>query len=50
MTEKCQTQQEQAYQMKEAWKILSPAERSHQKCKRKQQKQKEKNELHEINM
>jgi hypothetical protein len=31
--------------MKEAWKNISPGECSHQKCKHKQQKQKEKNEL-----
>jgi hypothetical protein len=32
--------QEQVYQMKEAWKNITPAERSHQKCEQKQQKQK----------
>jgi hypothetical protein len=42
MTDKCHTLQEQAYQMKEAWKNMSPAKCSHQKCKRKQQN-KEKN-------
>jgi hypothetical protein len=31
--------------MKEAWKNMTQAERSHQKCKREQQKQKEQNEL-----
>jgi hypothetical protein len=31
MTNECQTMQEQAYQMKEAWKNMSPAEHSHQK-------------------
>jgi hypothetical protein len=36
--------------MKEAWKNISPAERSHQKCERKQQKQKDKNERHEMIM
>jgi hypothetical protein len=36
--------------MQEAWKNISLAECSHQKCKRKQQKQKEKNELHEMIM
>jgi hypothetical protein len=36
--------------MKEAWKCISLAERSHQKCGREQQKQKEKNELHEMIM
>jgi hypothetical protein len=39
---------EQAYQMKEAWKNMTQAECSHQKCK--QRKQKEQNELHEIIM
>ncbi len=42
--------QEQAYQMKEAWKNTSQAEHSHQKCKREQHKQKDKNELHEMIM
>jgi hypothetical protein len=32
MTNECQMMQEQAYQMKEAWKNISPGERSHQKC------------------
>jgi hypothetical protein len=36
--------------MKEAWKNTSQAERSHQKCKREQQKQKEQNVLHEMVM
>jgi hypothetical protein len=36
--------------MKEAWKNISQAERSHQKCEHEQQNQKEKNELHEIIM
>jgi hypothetical protein len=36
--------------MKEAWKNISPVECSCQKCKREQQKQKEKNELHEMIM
>jgi hypothetical protein len=40
----------QAYQMKEAWKNTSQAERSRQKCEREQQKQKEQNELHEMIM
>jgi hypothetical protein len=31
-TDECQTMQEQAYQIKEAWKKITPAERSHQKC------------------
>jgi hypothetical protein len=34
--------QEQAYLMKEAWKNVAMAERSHQKCEHKQQKQKTK--------
>jgi hypothetical protein len=42
--------QEQAYQMKEAWKNIPLGECSHQKHERKQQKQKEKNELHEMIM
>jgi hypothetical protein len=33
--------QQQTNQMQEAWKNISLAECSHQKCKRKQQKQKE---------
>jgi hypothetical protein len=37
-TDDCQTLQEQASWMKEAWKNASLAERSHQKCKCKQQK------------
>jgi hypothetical protein len=37
--------QEQAYQMKEAWKNVPMAERSHQKCEREQQKQKTKMSL-----
>ena len=41
---------EQAYQMKEAYKNISPAEWSHQKCECKQQKKKEQNELHEMIM
>jgi hypothetical protein len=49
MTDECQTMRKQAYQMKEAWKNTSQAERSHQKCKREQQ-QKEQNELHEMIM
>jgi hypothetical protein len=36
--------------MKEAWKNISLAERSHQKCERKQQKQKEKNDFHKMIM
>jgi hypothetical protein len=40
--------QEQAYQMKEAWKNIPLGERYHQKCKREQQNKKDKNELHEI--
>jgi hypothetical protein len=39
---------EQAYWMKEAYKNISPAERSRQKRKREQQKKKEQNELHEM--
>jgi hypothetical protein len=49
-TDDCQTLQEQASWIKEAWNNVSLAERSHQKCKREQQKQKEQNELHEIDM
>jgi hypothetical protein len=41
---------EQAYQMKEAYKNITPAEHSHQKCEREQQKKKEQNELHEMIM
>jgi anaerobic ribonucleoside-triphosphate reductase len=40
----------QTYRMKEDWRNVSPAERSHQKCEREQQKQKEQNELHQIIM
>jgi hypothetical protein len=50
MTDECRTMREQAYQMKEAYKNISPAEHSCQKRKRKQQKQKEQNELHEMIM
>jgi hypothetical protein len=49
-TNEYQTMQEQAYQMKEAWKNIPMAERSCQKCEHKQQKQKHKNELHEMVM
>ena len=49
-TNKCQTMHKQAYWMKEGYKNISPAERSHQKCERKQQKKKEQNELHEMIM
>jgi hypothetical protein len=49
-TNECQTMREQAYRMKEAYKNISPAERSRQKCKREQQKKKEQNELHEMIM
>jgi hypothetical protein len=48
MTDECQTLQEQTGWMKEAWKNISPAECCCQKCERKQQNQKEKNELHEM--
>jgi phage/plasmid primase-like uncharacterized protein len=50
MTDECRTMREQAYQMKEAYKNISPAERSHQKREREQQKQKEQNKLHEMIM
>ncbi len=50
MTDSCWILQEQASQMKEAWKNISPAECSHQKCEHEQQKQKEQNELHEMVM
>jgi hypothetical protein len=50
MTNECQIMQEQAYQMKEAWKNVPLGERSHQKHEREQQKQKEKQELHEMIM
>jgi hypothetical protein len=36
--------------MKEAYKNISPAERSRQKCEREQQKKKEQNKLHEMIM
>jgi hypothetical protein len=49
-TNECQIMQEQAYWMKEAYKNSSPAERSCQKRKRKQQKKKDQNELHEMIM
>jgi hypothetical protein len=49
-TNECQTMQEQAYWMKEAWKNVPMAERSHQKHEHEQQKQKDKNELHEMVM
>jgi hypothetical protein len=41
---------EQANRMKEAYKNISPAEQSHQKCKREQQKKKDQNELHKMIM
>ncbi len=41
---------QQAYRMKEAYKNISPAEQSRQKCKREQQKKKEQNKLHEMIM
>jgi hypothetical protein len=47
-TNECRTMHEQAYQMKEAYKNISPAECSHQKRERKQQKQKEQNKIHEM--
>jgi hypothetical protein len=49
-TDECQTMRKQAYQMKEAYKNISPAEQSCQKCEREQQKKKEQNELHEMIM
>jgi Tfp pilus assembly protein PilE len=49
-TNECQTICEQAYGMKEAYKNISPAERSRQKCEREQQKKKEQNKLHEMIM
>jgi hypothetical protein len=42
ITNECQTMQEQAYRMKEAWKKITPADCSCQKHEREQQKQKEK--------
>jgi hypothetical protein len=42
MSDECQVLQEQATQMKDALKNTSPAERSYQKHKRKQQKKKRK--------
>jgi uncharacterized protein with ATP-grasp and redox domains len=42
--------QEQAYRMEEAWKNMTPVECSLQKHKHELQKQKEKNELHEMIM
>jgi hypothetical protein len=50
VTNECQTMRKQAYQMNEAWKNTSQAERSLQKCEREQQKQKEQIELHEMVM
>jgi hypothetical protein len=41
-TDECQTMQEQAYWTKEACKNITPAEHTHQKCEREQQKQKDK--------
>ena len=38
MIDECRTMHEQAYQMKEAWKNITPGECSHQKCKCKLQK------------
>jgi hypothetical protein len=49
-TDECRTMREQAHRMKEAYKNISPAERSRQKCEREQQKKKEHNELHEMIM
>jgi hypothetical protein len=49
-TDECQTMRKQAYQMKEAWKNTSQAERCCQKREREQQKQKEQNKLHEMIM
>jgi NifB/MoaA-like Fe-S oxidoreductase len=42
--------QEQAIQMKDAYKNMSPVEYSCKKCGRKQQQEKDKNELHEVIM
>jgi hypothetical protein len=49
-TNECQILQEQAYQMKEAWKNVPQAEQSHQKHEHEQQKKKDQNELHEMIM
>ena len=49
-TDECRTMREQAYRMKEAYKNISPAERSRQKREREQQKKKEQNKLHEMIM
>jgi hypothetical protein len=49
-TDECQTMRKQAYWMKEAWKNVPQAERSHQNHERKQQKKKDQNELHEMIM
>jgi hypothetical protein len=51
-TNECQTMCKQADWMKEAWKNVPQAERSHQKREREreQQKKKEQNELHEMIM